>query len=89
MTDPGDSLLEFPVAFPVKAMGRDDGAFTNAIVDVVAQHADFDPDSDVREQRSRKGNFISVTVTFEAQSREQLDAVYRALHAHERVLMVF
>jgi putative lipoic acid-binding regulatory protein len=31
--------------------------------------------------------YLSLTVTFTAQSREQLDSLYRELHAHELVLM--
>ena len=38
-------------------------------------------------QPSREGRFVSVTVTITAQSREQLDALYRELSGHELVLM--
>jgi putative lipoic acid-binding regulatory protein len=30
---------------------------------------------------------VSVTVTIEATSREQLDAIYRSLSAHDKVVM--
>ena len=35
----------------------------------------------------RFSSFSSVTVSFEAQSQAQLDAIYRELTAHELVLM--
>lgn len=84
-----ESLIEFPTSFPIKALGRDTRDFRQAIIDLVAIHAVFDPASDVREQSSKKGNFVSVTVTFTAENQEQLDTIYQSLHDHELVLMVF
>ena len=84
-----DTLIEFPTAFPIKALGRDVPDFRSAVLEVIAAHARFDPESDVREQASSKGNFISITVTLQAESQEQLDTIYQSLHDHELVLMVF
>ena len=44
-------------------------------------------DDAVQTAVSAKGNFVSVTVTVRATSREQLDDIYRELTAHEAVLM--
>ena len=87
--DPESSLLEFPTDFPIKALGRDDPEFRATIIELVAAHAEFDAENDVRVQGSNKGNFVSVTVTFRAESQPQVDAVYQSLHDHELVLMVF
>ena len=84
-----DTLLEFPASFPVKVMGRNGAEFRPAIVDIIAGHAEFHRDDDVREQLSANGNFVSVTVTFTATSKEQIDTIYQALTSHELVLMVF
>ncbi len=84
-----ETLLEFPVAFPIKAMGRESTAFRQAVIETVAQHARFHPEDDVRVQASAKGNFVSITVTFTAESKAQLDTIYQALTSHELVLMVF
>jgi putative lipoic acid-binding regulatory protein len=37
---------------------------------------------------SREGNYLSLTVTVNAQSREQLDELYRDLCDHPMVAMV-
>ncbi len=84
-----ETLIEFPTAFPIKALGREDPKFRQTVIDLVAAHARFDPESDVRDNTSEKGNFISVTVTFTAENQNQLDAIYQSLHDHELVLMVF
>jgi len=83
------TLIEFPTAFPIKALGRDALEFRQAVIDLVAEHARFDKKTDVCVQASNKGNYISVTVTFTAENQVQLDTIYQSLHDHELVLMVF
>jgi putative lipoic acid-binding regulatory protein len=84
-----ESLIEFPTAFPIKALGRDEPGFHVAVLEIIAAHAEFDRALDVKVQSSSKGNFVSVTVTLQAHSQEQLDTIYQLLHDHELVLMVF
>ena len=83
------SALEFPCAFPIKIMGRTQQGFAQAVVEVVQKHApDFDPAS-LEMRASKAGNWLSVTATVNATSREQLDDLYRELVAHPMVKMVF
>jgi len=88
MAGPGeDTLLEFPCRFPIKMMGRRGTGFRRTAVAIVEGHVGEIPNDDVREAESSKGNFVSVTVTITATSREQLDDIYRALTDHEAVLV--
>jgi putative lipoic acid-binding regulatory protein len=84
-----ETIIEFPTEFPVKALGRDEPDFKNTVIELITVHAEFDQQADVKIQPSNKGNFISVTVTFRAESQDQLDKIYQSLHDHELVLMVF
>lgn len=82
------SPLTFPTDFPIKVMGRQVAGFEQAIAAVVLEHA---PDFDVRTMEvrsSREGNYLSVTATIRATSRQQLDALYRALTGHPLVKIV-
>ena len=81
------TLLEFPCAFPVKAMGRDGGEFESVVTEIVFRHARLFADEQVRSRASRAGNFLSVTITINAESREQLDRIYQDLTDCEQVLM--
>jgi putative lipoic acid-binding regulatory protein len=82
------SVLEFPCAFPIKIMGRTQEGFAQAVVAVVQRHApDFDPAA-LEMRASRAGNWLSVTATVNATSRDQLDGLYRELVAHPMVKMV-
>lgn len=84
-----DSLLEFPCSFPVKAMGRSNSGFEASALEIVRRHVpDFDTGA-MRTVASRQGNYLSVTFTIQATSREQLDNLYRELTACEQLLMVF
>jgi hypothetical protein len=80
--------LQFPTLFPIKVMGRRVEGFAQAIVEVVQKHApDFDP-STLEMRTSKDGNYLSVTATINATSRQQLDDLYRALTSHPLVQIV-
>jgi len=80
--------LAFPTLFPIKIMGRREGGFTAAVIEIVARHApDFQPGT-IESRPSREGKYISLTATVNATSREQLDALYRELCDHPSVVMV-
>jgi uncharacterized protein len=84
-----ESLLEFPCSFPLKIVGRTRDGFAQSILEVVLRHApDFDSAS-MEMRTSREGNYLSLTCTINATSREQLDQLYRELSAHPNVVMVF
>ena len=82
------SALEFPCAFPIKIMGRRQDGFAQLIADIVVRHApDFDP-STLEMRTSSAGNYLSLTATVNATSRDQLDDLYRDLVAQPMVAMV-
>ncbi|OZI32020.1 DUF493 domain-containing protein [Bordetella genomosp. 10] len=85
---PQDSLIEYPSDFPIKVMGKSHPEFAQLLTEVVLQ---FDPDFDpatVEMRPSKGGNYIGLTFTVRATSREQLDNLYRALHGHHLVSVV-
>lgn len=84
----GAGALEFPCAFPIKVMGRSEEGFARQVLAIVLRHApDFEPAS-MQMRASRHGNYLSLTCTIAARSREQLDALYRELCAHPAVATV-
>ena len=82
------SLLEFPCDFPIKIMGKRADGFAQAVLETVLRHApDFDAAA-IEMRPSAKGNYLSLTCTIRAVSREQLDALYRELSVHPLVKVV-
>lgn len=87
LPEPG-SILAFPTAFPIKILGRKESGFAQGVLGIVRAHApDFEP-ATVETRPSRQGTYLSLTVTINATSREQLDALYRDLCDHPAVVMV-
>ncbi|GAC1406232.1 MAG: YbeD family protein [Burkholderiaceae bacterium] len=85
---PRASLIEYPSNFPIKIMGAKHEHFVQSMVDLVKR---FDPDFDaatIELRPSTQGNYLGMTVTVRATSREQLDALYRALSSHRMVKVV-
>ena len=88
MLNPVDSLIEYPCDFPIKIMGAMQDAFAQTMVDVVSTYdAEFHAGK-LEMRPSTKENYLSLTVTVRATSREQLDNLYRALSSHPMVKMV-
>jgi len=88
MPDQDAPVLAFPCDFPIKIMGLTKMGFAQAVIEVVRRHApDFDP-ATLEMRPSREGKYLSLTCTIRAQSREQLDALYRELCDHPMVTMV-
>jgi putative lipoic acid-binding regulatory protein len=85
---PDPSLIDYPLDFPIKIMGKNGPGFANAIVEIVRRHApDLDATS-VELRRSKKSSYLSITCTIRAVSREQLDALYTELNDQADVVMV-
>ena len=81
------SLLEFPCRFPIKAMGRQSAEFERIVSDIIFAHAQLMSGESLKVTPSKAGNFISVTAVIEAESQQQLDAIYQSLTDCELVLM--
>lgn len=85
---PEDSLIEYPSQFPIKVMGKNHPELAQQLTEIVLVYdPGFDPVT-IEMRASKQGNYIGLTFTVQATSREQLDNLYRALHAHELVSVV-
>lgn len=88
MSEPVESLIEYPSDFPIKIMGIMQDAFAQTIAEVVMQHDPTFHPGRMEMRPSSKGTYLSLTVTVRATSREQLDNLYRALTSHPMVKLV-
>ncbi len=83
-----DSLIEYPSQFPIKVMGAKADGFVHAMTMIAKQ---FDPGFDaatIELRDSKGGNYLGITLTITATSREQLDELYRTLSSHPMVKVV-
>jgi len=79
-----EERIDFPCHFPLKVMGLNQDDYPAFVLQVTQKHVQGISAADMHTRLSRNGKYIAVTITFDAQSREQLDALYRELNACER-----
>ncbi len=81
-------LADYPCDFPIKILGHTRAGFAQAMLEIVRRHApDFDSSS-MEMKSSRRGKYLSLTCVIRANSREQLDRLYRELCDHPMVVIV-
>ena len=85
MSGADESLLKFPTDLPVKVFGRNDAEFRAAVVEIIERH--YGKAYTIAELPSKQAAYVSLTITVRAESRAQIDAVYRDFVACERILM--
>jgi putative lipoic acid-binding regulatory protein len=81
-----ESPLKFPTDIPVKVFGRNDDTFRAAAAKIA--HAHYGDTHTIVEHLSKKGNYLSLTITVHALNRAQIDAMYTDLVASDEIIMV-
>ncbi len=73
-----DDLWDFPCDFMFKAMAHSNQQAEDKIVSVINRHVpgDYVP----KLNPSKNGNYIAVSVTFQATSKDMLDEIYLAVN---------
>lgn len=85
---PTEELLRFPVAYPIKVVGRRDELERATVDAVVRAHAPDLADDQISERASTQQHFIAITYTINAQSKQQIVALTQALQAVKGVMML-
>jgi putative lipoic acid-binding regulatory protein len=86
--EPQKELLTFPVAYPIKVVGRRSEGLRAAIDAIVRAHVPDLTDDQVSERASNQQHFVAITYTINAQSKEQVVALANALQANKDVIML-
>lgn len=81
-------LMQFPTDFRLRVFGLDADDFASFVMVIVRRHVPELNEDGIDSHASHGGKYLAVRVSFVADSREQLDAIYRDLSAQERVLFV-
>ncbi len=79
-------IMEFPCQFPIKAMGKAEDDFDILVVSIIRKHVADLSENAVKSRLSKEGKFVSITVTVNAESKQQLDNIYLELTGQEKVL---
>jgi len=79
--------MTFPCTFPLKVMGTNHEHFQNDMLKIVREHIPHFAEDDLTVRPSKSDKFLALTFTFTAQSKEELDNLYRELNSHPDVKM--
>ena len=85
---PPEELLKFPTDYPIKVVGRPSAEFRARVHAVFVKHVPNVETDRITERLSENGNFLSISYTIVAESREQVIALAKDLTGTEGVLMV-
>ncbi len=76
-----ETLLTFPTFFPLKVIGNNTESFPDDVAKAICLILpEFNPATLVSEFSKTK-KYLSLTASVYVSSQEELDAIYRALHA--------
>jgi uncharacterized protein len=80
-----DQGFQFPGTFEISAMGAAEALVDAVMVQVLQDLGLTVFPHTLRQRPSARGNYISITISFEAHSRDDYDAAHGALRAHPAV----
>ena len=84
-----DNELNFPCEYPVRVIGLDEDGFADSVIAVIRRHVPDLLPGDFSTRLSGGEKYISVSVKFIAESRQQVDALYAELAKDGRVKVAF
>ena len=83
-----DAELQFPCDFPISIMGLNVSEFEETIFGILKKHVPEVEKKNLRTGYSSNKKYCSLKTHFTAQSREQMDDLYRELTANKLVKWV-
>lgn len=82
------SQMTFPAAISLRIIGRNHTDFAALVIELILRHVENLDTGALITRPSRDGNYVSVVLPLQLESKTQFDAVYRELNAHDSVIMV-
>lgn len=85
MSEPKNPAGDYPQRVPLKVVGDNGDALRDALNTALARHLPEGTTIEFEVRESSGGNYVALTATFVAESREQLIDVYTELRQCEAV----
>jgi uncharacterized protein len=82
-----ETLHKFPGDFTFKVFGLANDAFEAEVLGIMHKYAPNFSDRAIQSRTSEHGKYLALTLTIYAESKDQVDDIYRALSASPLVLM--
>ncbi len=85
MTD--KSPIEFPCDFVIKVMGVADDHFEKIAMRIAERHSQKVHLDKTTKKHSKKGDYVSITLTVHFKNKAQMDSLYLELRETPEILM--
>jgi putative lipoic acid-binding regulatory protein len=85
--DEHSSPIEFPCEFIIKMMGKNTPDFESQALGIIKKHFPKIKANQFTNRLSKDNNYLSISVTVPAESKEQLNALYQDLSKEPTILM--
>ncbi|ORU93850.1 MAG: transcriptional regulator [Cycloclasticus sp. symbiont of Poecilosclerida sp. N] len=82
-----NELMDYPCKFTIKTMGYSHVELDLIVVEIIRRHIPQISEKAVQSKFSKSKKYISLSISITAQSKQQMDAIYRDLSDCEHVLM--
>lgn len=80
--------LTFPCPFVIKVFGNASEELETAVLTIIQKYVPTLSNKDIQIRPSKNGKYDALSISIIADSRTQLDAIYRELTSHPLILMV-
>lgn len=82
------SLIDFPCAFTIKTFGKATAEYEIAVLTIIKKHIhELLNENSVRQRYSKDKNYLALSITIQAESKQQLDNIYQDLTKEPLVSM--
>jgi uncharacterized protein len=79
---------DYPSLITLRVMGEAHEDFSKTVLEIVRKHSPEVDLSAIKIRASRRGNYVSVNISFQVESKEQYSAIYQDLQSNHQILMV-
>lgn len=80
-------IMSFPCAYQLKVIGIAGDEFESCVIPILNKHIPSLKEGAIAYNKSRSDKYVALTISFNANSKAQLDELYRELTAKPQVLM--
>jgi len=87
MAEEPESPFQFPCEFMIKIFGHASDQFELEVLSIIRKHVKDLRENAISVRHSKDGKYLALTIKITAQSKNQLDDIYRELSANPQVLM--
>lgn len=82
-----ESFIKFPCDFTLKVLGKNEDEFENTVLMIVRKHFPSFGNGRLQKRLSKNDQYLSLSITVYAQSKQQLDDLYIDLNQSNKILM--